>query len=171
MKSRWIALFVVLGLFLVACDDGDAQLSPTSTLITGPTDGASEPTTTDEGAEGTPTTSPTTLVGESVSSYRVVATFPNDNGETQHIVIADGAYTDVDLENFVIELLESNPDLYGAEIFDDDDAATAFQVDAADRTEEEQELLGNHHYVSLVGRDRYEFRGPFAGFTGGAIGS
>lgn len=172
MRSRWIALVAVLALFVVACDGDDAELSTDSTILTGPsgTDPATEVTTTTEGgSEGT--SPPTTLAGEAVSSYEVVHEIENDNGVEQHFVIPNGAYTDVDLENFVIDRIESEPDLYGAEIFDDTAAAAAFLVVAADRTPEQVQSLEDHHLVTLVGRDSIEFRGPFAEFPGGAIGS
>jgi hypothetical protein len=101
----------------------------------------------------------------------VVTEIENDNGVEQHIVIPNGAYTDVDLENFVIDLVEEKPDLHGAQIFDDVAAAEAFLVPEAERTEAEQELLERHWFVTLTGRARIDFRGPFAEFTGGAIGS
>ncbi len=172
MRSRWIALLAVFALLVVACDGDDAELSTDSTILTGPsgTDPASEAsTTTAGGSDGT--SPPTTLAGEAVSGYEVVEEIENDNGIEQHIVIPNGAYTDVDLENFVIDLIEANPDLYGAEIFDDAAAATAFLVVEAERSEDEIALLERHHFVTLTGRDRIDFHGPFADFPGGAIGS
>lgn len=171
MRTRWIAILAVFALLIVACDGDDAELTTDSTILTGPsaTDPASEATTTTSGSDGT--SPPTTLTGEAVSSYDVAAEIPNDNGVAQHIVIPEGAYTDVDLENFVLDLIEQNPDLFGAEIFDDATAAEAFVVPEADRTEEQNALLERHHFVTLTGRDRIDFRGPFAEFPGGAIGS
>jgi hypothetical protein len=172
MRTRWIALLAVFALVIVACDGDDAELSTDSTILTGPsaTDPATEATTTTvAGSDGS--SPPTTLTGQAVASYDVVAEIPNDNGVAQHIVIPEGAYTDVDLENFVIDLIEQNPDLYGAEIFDAASAAEAFVVPEADRTEEQTALLERHHFVTLTGRDRIDFRGPFAEFPGGAIGS
>lgn len=172
MRTRWITLLAVFALFVVACDGDDAELSSDSTILTGPsgTDAASDVTSTTAGAsdEGSP---PTTLSGEAVSGYEVVHEIPNDNGVEQHIVIPNGAYTDVDLENFVVDLIEQNPDLYGAEIFDDAGAAAAFLVVEAERTPEQTELLERHHFVTLTGRDRIDYHGPFAEFPGGAIGS
>lgn len=171
MRTRWIAILAVFALFVVACDGDDAELSTDSTILTGPsgTDPGSEATTTTAGSDGT--APPTTLSGEAVSGFEVVEEIENDNGVEQHIVIPNGAYTDVDLENFVLDLVEQNPDLYGAEIFDDADAAAAFLVVEADRTEEQIALLERHHFVTLTGRDRIDYRGPFAEFPGGAIGS
>lgn len=173
MKIRWLALFLFLAMALVACSDDDPELSTESTVVTGGTNAPATTTTTagEDGGDAEGTASSTTLVGQIVSEFEVVARFPNDNGEERYYVIPNGAYTDVDLQNFVYELLDADPDLYGAEIFDDADAAEAFQVDPADRSDEESELLERHHFVTVVGRDRIEFNGPFAEFPGGAIGS
>jgi hypothetical protein len=174
MRTLWIVLLTVLGMVTVSCSDDDPELSTDSTIVTGGTNAPTTTTTTTGEGGDTPddASSPsTTLVGQPVGDFEVVARFPNDNGEERHYVIPDEAYTDVDLENFVIDLLEADPDLYGAEIFDDADAADAFLVEEVDRTEEQTELLEFHHFVTLVGRDRIEFNGPFAEFPGGAIGS
>lgn len=170
MRIRLVALLAAL-LAVAACSGDDPELSTGSTIVTGGTNApAPTPSTTTEGT-GEGTSPSTTLTGQSVESFEVVANIPNDQGVAQHIVIPNGAYTDVDLENFIIELIDSNPDLYGAEIFDDADAAAAFAVDPAQRTEDQTALIERHHFLSLIGRDRIEFRGPFAEFPGGAIGS
>lgn len=173
MKTRWIVIFLVLALAFVACSGDDPELSSDSTIVTGGTNAPATTTTSagEDGGETNGDSPPTTLVGEAVSEFEVVARFPNDNGEERHYVIPNGAYTDVDLENFVFDLLEGDPELYGAEIFDDAAAAEAFQVDPADRSEEENELLERHHFVTVIGRDSIEFKGPFSEFSGGAIGS
>lgn len=161
---------VVLVAALAACSGGDAELSSGSTIITGGTNApvTSTSTTLETADQGSPTQ---TLTGEPVSEYTVVERVPNDNGEEFYIVIPDGGYTDVDLENFILELLDKEPTMYGAEVFDDEQAVAAFKVDPADRTDAQKELLDRHHFVTLVDRDRIEFNGPFADFSGGAIGS
>lgn len=173
MKSRFFALIAVFALVVVACDGDDAELSSDSTIITGGTNAPATTTTTADpdgsGGDSTATTAP--RVGETVTDFTIVARFPNDNGEERYYVIPDGAYTDVDLENFIIELIETDPTLYGAEVFRSEEAAEAYQVDVDSRTEEQAELLEEQHFVTLVGRDRIEFRGPFSEFPGGAIGS
>lgn len=171
MRARHIIFAAALLLAVAACSDDDAALSTTSTLITGGGGtSAPEETTTTSDASGNGGT-PTTLVGEAVSGFTVVDEIANDDGFEKRIVIPQGAYTDVDLQNFVLELLESDPDLYGAEIFDSEEAAAAFAVEEADRTPEQTELLERHHFVTVIGRDSIEFRGPFSEFPGGAIGS
>lgn len=155
---------------LAACDSGDAELSSDSTIITGGTNAPA--TTTSTTIAGTESDSSTqTLVGQAVSEYTVVERIPNDDGEELYIVIPNGAYTDVDLENFILELLDEDPTMYGAQIFNDEDAVAAFMVDRAERTDEQNDLLDDHFLMTLVGRDRIEFNGPFADFSGGAIGS
>lgn len=171
MRKRLIVLLAAIAA-LAACTSDDPELSTDSTIVTGGTNAPSPVPSTTTGDDTGGTVSPsTTLVGQSVASYEVVATVPNDQGVTQHIVIPNAAYTDVDLENFVIQLIESNSDLYGAEIFDNAEAAAAFAVEPGSRTEDQSALLDRHHFVSLVGRESIEFRGPFAEFPGGAIGS
>jgi hypothetical protein len=172
MKFRLTVFILAFGLLAVGCSDDDAELSTDSTIITGGTNAPAPTTTTTlEGEDNSGASPTTTLVGETVTEFEVVARFPNDNGEERYYVIPNGAYTDVDLENFVIDLIEADDELYGAEIFDDAAAADAYQVDPADRTEEQTELIERHHFVTLVGRDRIEFVGPFSEFPGGAIGS
>jgi hypothetical protein len=172
MRNRWIVVLAVFAFVVVACDGDDPELSTDSTIVTGPTNtqpATDGTTTTTPGGDGT--SPPSTLVGEQVSEFEVVNEIENDNGVAQHIVIPNGAYTDVDLENFVIDLIEENPDLHGAQIFDDAAAAEAFLVPRAERTDAEKELLERHWFVTLTGRARIDFRGPFSEFSGGAIGS
>ncbi len=172
MRLRLLTLTAVLAVVGAACSGDDPELSTDSTIVIGgsdttvPSDSA---TTTTSGSDGT--SPPTTLVGETVTEHEVVNEIPNDDGVERHVVIPNGAYTDVDLENFVIDLIEQYPDLYGAEVFDDAAAAEAFLVPEGERTDEEVALLERHHFVTLTGRARIDFRGPFAEFPGGAIGS
>src|SRR3990170_4216203 len=92
--------------------------------------------------EGSPTTTiapsgdetSTTLVGESVGTYEIVAREPVTDGEIVYIVIGPGAYTDVDLENFILDLYERDIATYGAEIFKDPAAAAAYLKAEDDRT-------------------------------------
>lgn len=170
MRMRLLVGISALTLLVAACDSGDAELTPGSTLITGGESTAST-STTSPGSDVTTPAPSTTLVGQTVDGFEVVNTIPNDNGVTQHIVIPNGAYTDVDLQNFLFDLLDSNPDLYGAEIFDSADAATAFVVPEESRSDEQKDLIDRHHFMTLIGRDSYVFNGPFADFPGGAIGS
>ena len=155
--TRVLAGLVVMALFLSACDSEEAELTTTSTLVTEAPAPADSTTTTVAPSEATTSTT----VGSSVPSFEVVAREAGDAGDIVYIVIPQAAYTDVDMENFVGDLLEDGIATWGAEIFDDIVALEAYQKDEADRTEEEVELIDQHHFVSLVNGDTIRFQGPF----------
>lgn len=163
MKSpKLLVLLVALGVVVAACDSGEAELSTTTSIVSsGTTEVPDRDTTTStDSSVGTSTT----LVGETVTGHEVVARLPTDNGDVLHIVIPEGAYTDVDLVNFLGDLKESDPDLWGAEVFDDPAAPDAFAVAEADRTEEQRQILADHHFATLTNGDQVIFRGPFGEF-------
>jgi hypothetical protein len=170
MKTRSLLTFmIVVSLAVAACDSGEeAVLSTTSSLVTGTTETpAQTPTTTEAGTSVT--TVP--LVGEAVGSYEITVRIAADNGEIFYIVIPEGAYTDVDLENFLGDLKEGNPDLWGVEVFDDESAVQAFAIPEDQRTEEQQALIDEHHFVSLIDGDTVKYRGPFSDSGEFVIGS
>ena len=170
MKSRSLFIVVLLlGLVASACDSGAAELSTTSSLVTGTTETPTEATSTT--AAPSTESSTTEVVGETVSSAEVKVRISADNGEILYILIPEGAYTDVDLENFIGDLKEADPDLWGAEVFDDEAAIEAFVIPEDQRTTEQQELIDDHHFVSLVEGDTVKFQGPFSYFGEFIIGS
>jgi hypothetical protein len=146
-----------LAVLAVACDGGETALTTTSSLITGSGDGTSTTTVTVPEDQTS-----TTLVGQVVASYEIVAREPGTDGETVYVVIPPGTDTDVDLQNFLGDLYESGTATYGAEIFDDAAAVDAYLKAEADRTPEEVALIEQHHFVSLVGGTIIRFQGPFA---------
>lgn len=163
MKSRTLlALLAALAVVAAACDSDEADLSTTTSILTETTESPERDTTTTTESANAATS--TTLVGETVSGQEVVSRISTDDGEVLHIVIPEGAYTDVDLVNFIGDLKEADPDLWGAEVFDDPAAAEAFTIAEDERTEEEQQSLDDHHFVTLTGGDRVIFRGPFSEF-------
>lgn len=169
MKSRTLILaLVAFAMLVAACDGEQAELSTTSSVITGTTETPGQVTTTTLEQD---TTTTTILRGETVASYEITVRISTDNGEIFYVVIPPGAYTDVDLENFVGDLMEANPGLWGAEVFDDEAAVQAFVIPEDQRTEEQQDLLDENHFVSLIGGDTMKFQGPFAEFGEFVIGS
>lgn len=168
---RIVPQLVLVALVAAACTGDDPELTTGTTIITEPSEPVPAEVTTTTALGEDEASAPTTLVGQAVTGFEVVTRVPNDNGEERHIVIAQGAYTDVDLENFIIDLLRADPELYGAEVFDDTAAAEAYLVDPADRSEEQDELLDRHWFLTLTGRERVDFRGPFSEFPGGVLGS
>lgn len=164
-----LALMVALGLFAAACDGEGAELSTTTSVVSATTEAPEQDTTTTTG--GSDSTTSTTLVGETVAGHEVVARISTDDGEVLHIVIPEGAYTDVDLVNFIGDLKESDPDLWGVEVFDDPAAVDAFSVAEGDRTDEQQTILDDHHFLTLTNGDQVIFRGPFSEFGEFILGS
>ena len=171
MNVRRLNLTIVpllaLSLLAGACDGDDPALTTTSSLITDPGEEGS-PRTTVAPPEGQTST---TLVGEAVGSYEIVAREPVTDGEIVYIVIGPGAYTDVDLENFVLDLYEEGIATHGAEIFDEAAAADAYLKAEADRTPEEVALIEDHHFASLVGGTIIRFQGPFSASGEYVLGS
>lgn len=168
-----VSLIAILAVLAAACDSGDADLSTTSSLIAGGNGGTGgEPggdgSTSTTSAVGGPST---TLRGSNVDSYEVVAREPSDAGEVLYIVIPQADYTDVDLENFVGDLLERDIVTSGAEVFDDVLALDAYRKAEAERTEADTELIAQHHFASVVNADTLVFRGPFESLGEMAIGS
>jgi hypothetical protein len=158
---------------LGACDDPETtDISTTSSLV-------SSATTVESGdTSGTSTTAPadgaspsTTLVGQSVAEYEVVARVSEPEGEILFITIPPAAYTDVDIENFAVGLVEDGTVTYGAEIFDDAAAVDAYRKPEAERTEEETQLISDHHFASIQNAGVVVFRGPFAASPDIIIGS
>jgi hypothetical protein len=166
--TRYIALLGLVAFVVAACDDNGAELSTTSSLVSGPAP-TGESTTTSVTPGGDSTT--TSLVGESVGDYEIVARETDTAGETLYIVIPAGAYTDVDIENFVLDLVEGGTATFGAEVFDDATAVEAYRKPEAERTEEETALIAQHHFVSLENGTTLVFRGPFVASGELVIGS
>jgi hypothetical protein len=166
MTSRRIVLLgLVLATAVAACDNQETVLSTPTSLVVGGTSTTTPGTTT----VGDDTS--TTLRGQNVTEFETVARLSTANGEVLHIVIPAGGYTDVDLENFILELKDADPELWGIEVFDDPTAPEAFSVEAASRTQEQSDLLDRHHLVSLVNGDTLRFQGPFESFGESILGS
>ncbi|HEX6145229.1 MAG TPA: hypothetical protein VF083_00535 [Acidimicrobiia bacterium] len=174
MKSSHMMRLAVSGLLLlvVAACNGDetTDLSTTSSLIASPTSVAGSETTTSVGAGGGDSTT-TSLRGESVSGHEIVARESDPAGETLFVLIPPGAYTDVDIENFVVGLVDDGTVTFGAEVFDDPGAIDAYRKPEAERTEGEVQLIEDHHFASIQNGSTVVFRGPFAGSPDFVIGS
>ncbi|MEX0864278.1 MAG: hypothetical protein WD269_05305 [Acidimicrobiia bacterium] len=167
MTSRRVVLLgLVLATAVVACDRVETVLSTPTSLVVGGTSTTAAPGTTTVADDTS-----TTLRGQSVSEFETVARLSTANGEVLHIVIPAGGYTDVDLENFIRELKDADPELWGVEVFDDPTAPEAFSVEEASRTQEQSDLLDRHHLVSLVNGDTLRFQGPFKSFGESILGS
>jgi hypothetical protein len=67
--------------------------------------------------------------------------------------------------------VENGTVTYGAEIFDDAAAVEAYRKPEAERTEEETQLIQQHHFASVQNAGVVVFRGPFAESPDIIIGS
>jgi hypothetical protein len=173
MKSSNALRLALSGLllFAVAACDGEetTDLSTTSSLIASPTTGAGAETTTSLAGGGDSTT--TSLRGETVGGHEIVARESDTAGETLFIVVPPGAYTDVDIENFVVGLVDDGTVTFAAEVFDHPGAVDAYRKPEAERTEGETQLIDEHHFASVQNGTTVVFRGPFAGSGEFVIGS
>jgi hypothetical protein len=164
---KTIILATLVGLVISACDsEGEVELTTTSSIITSTTPPDVE--ATDDGNEGGTTT---TLAGQAVSSHEVVLRESTDDGEILYVVIPSGDYTDVDLENFVGNLVENDENISSMEVFDDADAVAVFLLDESEQTAADLVLIDEHHLVTLVDRNRIIFRGPYEEMGEIVIGS
>ncbi len=167
-RPRSILVALATAIALAACS-GDPETTTTTTVPGGGTAPSSDSTTTS--STTTPEATATTIRGQIVTDYQTVARLSTANGEVLHIVIPIGGYTDIDLYNFIADLKEADPDLWGAEVFDDPEAATAFATAEGERSEAQATLVRNHHLVSLVSGDTIRYQGPFTSFGESTLGS
>lgn len=167
---KMIAALAALTLVLAACDgDEAAELTTTSSLVGSTT--APSPDSTEASGGGDSTTTSTPAVGQAVDSYEIVSRESTADGETLFIVVPPGNYTDVDLENFVVDLIDDDDSVESAEIFDDENALNAFLKAESAQTADDLALIDQHHLVSLIDSHTIAFRGPFADLGEQAIGS
>lgn len=172
---RHLLVVLVVALVAVGCSSDDAELSTTTTLVAGGTSAPGDTTPEGNGengngenAEGGTTT---TLRGQPITEHRQVYSEETPNGPVIHLVVPRLGYTDADVENFIRDLRESQPGLWGVELFDNDDAQAAFVIPAAQRTEEQRTVLTRYHLVSLTEGETLVWRGPFSSLGQSTIGS
>lgn len=175
MSSWKTVRFALSGLLLIvvaACDgDETTDLSTTSSVIADPVTTVGGDGTTTSVTTGEEGATSTTLQGQQVADYDIVARESDASGETLFIVVPQGAYTDVDIENFILGLVDDEVVTFGAEIFDDSGAVDAFRKPEAERTEGETQLIADHHFASVQNGTNVVFRGPFESSPDFVIGS
>lgn len=167
MRRSAIALSVVVAFAVAACDSEEAQITTTTVdaaLLTTTTTTTTEPPETTE-------TPDTTEPAEPIESYEVISRVSTEEGETLYILVEPGEYSDVTVENFLGNLLEDETAVSGAEIFDDRAALDAALKEEEERTEEEAELIEQHHLVSLDQGRQVNFQGPLSDYEDFVIGS
>lgn len=170
-----LTVFAVAGaisLALSACNSDDAVITTTTadaSQLTTTTQAAGGSTTTSGDSTGTETTEATPA--EPISQYDIISRQSSEDGETLFILVPAGDYTDVSVENFLGDLLEDDPAVFGVEVFDDREAIDAALKAEDDRTAAELQAIEDHHLFSLNSGSQVQFKGPMSGFDDFVIGS
>lgn len=183
--ARIVGALVAVSLAVAGCNRNDGEPAQTSAppatisvATTAPTSGTEHetipPDTTvadrDDGSGGTEasTTVATTTVVSGLPTYEVVHRLIEDDHETLVIVVEPGAYSDVELENLVYDVVERfSPNV--AIVVDDPAVADLAILDR--RTEDEQEQLDAHTFLRIENGVEVTFHGPYADFPGLTVGS
>lgn len=167
-KPTVIVLSAFTALALSACNSEAAQITTTldASLLTTTTTTTAEP---DPDTTGPDTPDTTEAPADPVDSFEVISRTSDDEGETLYILVPPGEYTDVSMENFLGDLLEDETAVSGVEVFDDRTALDAALKD--ERSDEENQMIEDHHLVSLVNGRQVEFQGPMSNYDGFVIGS
>lgn len=170
MKTLRTILLTGLLALAVACNGDDAEVTVTTldaslltTTTTSPTD-----TTGSDSTDASPTTSEES---DAVESWEVISRTAAEDGETIYILVPPGNYSDISMENFLGDLLESETAVSGVEIFDDRVALDAALKAEEERTADELQAIEDHHLVSLVDGRSVSFQGPMSEYEDFVIGS
>jgi hypothetical protein len=173
---RRIVFLMVLVAVVAACDSSEEAVELTTTTSTtiqvasGTSESDDPVTTTTLSAEESTTTS--TQAGQSVEDHQVVIRTDGPDGDLLWVLIDQGDYTSVDLENFAFDLLdESETAVWEIHVFDDEDALTAGRIDPEDRTADEQTLVDDHYLLSITEGVVLTYQGPYSAFGGAVFGS
>lgn len=171
---RSIIFAVVATLALAACDRGaepELTVTTTSTSTTLSTATTVESTPTTEAPPDDDGTTTTTLARVRVEGYEIQVATTADEGRVLWVTIPAEDYTDLDLEDFLVGLVDDEEDLWEVHVLDDVTAVDAARVAEEDRTEDEQALVDEHYLVSLTEGNVITFRGPFEAAGTFLIGS
>ncbi len=162
---RRLVPVVALLLAAAACTS-DPEEAGTTTLLTLPDTGAA--TTTTPPSTVPDATSGTTAPPEPVSiDYQVRHKSPAEGGDRLVVLIDPGTYSDIDLENLIIDIMEENPDALDVDVIDSVDVLDAVVADPDGLTEQD----AIHYLVRLVGGRTIQFLGPYEEFGQVAVGS
>lgn len=160
MPGRIALVMVALVLLAPACNRGrqSSTTLPTETLGTIATP---ERTTTTPVEETGPQPAATTIVS-STPGYTIVERIPGEAGagDTVVVVLEEGDYETREIENAVIDLIETFAPIQEAHIVDTQEAADA--VLEASPTPEQQQELELHYFARLEEGNRLTYLGPYA---------
>jgi hypothetical protein len=170
---RLTLVLAIISLLTAACNRA-AEPDLTTTTSTQPAvTGASSPTST---TATSGTTSPgggsttSTIARVPVESFDIQVQTTSDAGNVLWVTIPPADYTDKDIEDFILEQIDSQEGLAELHVFDDKSAVDAARIPEGQRTEEEQKLVDDHYLASLEG-NKIIFRGPFEAAGEMVVGS
>ncbi len=124
----------------------------------------------EDGSVGTEdaTTAATTATVSGLPTYEVVHRMIEDDRETLVIVVEPGAYSAVELENLVYDVVERF--VPSAAIVVDDRTAADLAI-LEERTEDDQRQLDTHTLLRIENGVEVSFYGPYADIPGLTVGS
>lgn len=122
-------------------------------------------------AQATTTAAAVSPIGTEIDEYSILYSETDTVGLRLDVLVAAADYTDRNLENFVIQLIEDVDGLIELNVFDDVLAADAFRIGSELRTEDQTLALQQHFLASLAEGNQLTFRGPFSPAGSMVVGS
>ena len=169
--ARWvIAPLVVILLAAAACSGSGGEESTTTvavdgiTATTGGTDGSSSTSATTATTEaGTSTTTTTTTLAPptDIPDYSIESRTAGTGGDTVVILLPAGTYSDVDLENIVVDVVDRFAPVVTVHVVDDTAAVPLVLEPEGTLAAAELTLLAQHYFVRLEEGFRLVYQGPF----------
>ena len=175
-----ISLLMALALVASACrrGGGDDAITTstaqagagTSLLVTTTIErsGASSDGPADSNADPAAVTTSTTQVVAGMPTYQVADRIEEAAGDRLVVVVEPGAYTEVELQNLVFDIVDRFQPV--AAVVVDDPAAVAL-VSADELSDADQEFLARHTFLTISDGIEVKFSGPYADVADLTIGS
>jgi ABC-type glycerol-3-phosphate transport system substrate-binding protein len=172
MHVKIVLVLLILALSVAGCNRGDDESTTTTsspeavtttTLAGG--GGGEAPTESTEAVAETTTTIPLIVL-----DYDVRFKGQGDGGAIMVVEVPQGEATDRSLENLLLEVLDVHDPVAQLDVVDDPEAVELVRLDPEGLTEEEQQVLAEHHLLSY--EDGFvTFTGPFEDVPGYVYGS
>jgi len=176
-----ISLLMALALVASACRRGwgDNAITTTATAQAGAAtsllvtttierSGASSDDPAGSNADPAAVTTSTTQVVAGMPTYQVADRIEEAAGDRLVVVVEPGAYTEVELQNLVFDIVDRFQPV--AAVVVDDPAAVAL-VSADDLSDADREFLERHTFLTISDGIEVRFSGPYADVADLTIGS
>ncbi|MGH9053872.1 MAG: hypothetical protein ACRDWX_12830 [Acidimicrobiia bacterium] len=161
MPGRIALLMVALVMLAPACNRGRQSSTTLPTETLGTVAAPERTTTTSPAEDGGPQPAASTIVS-GTPGYTIVERIPGEGGagDTVVVVLEEGDYDTREIENAIIDLIDTYAPIQEAHIVDTQQAADA--VLEASPTPEQQEELELHYFARLEEGNRLTYLGPYA---------